>query len=95
LPTDAIREAVGTKASTEGLLVDPVYGGNALAGHFQDILDGQFAAGANVLFVITGGLPGLFAYRREFRRVIRIPAGCLPEQRFKQCRSIRPCADET
>jgi L-cysteate sulfo-lyase len=66
LPTDAMREAVRTVASVEGLLIDPVYGGKAFAGLLKDVREGKFPQGANILFVMTGGLPGLFAYRRAF-----------------------------
>ena len=66
LPTDAMREAVRMLASTEGLLIDPVYGGKAFAGLLQDIRDRQFAPEAKILFLMTGGLPGLFAYRSAF-----------------------------
>lgn len=66
LPTDAMREAVRTVASVEGLLIDPVYGGKAFAGLLNDIREGKFPRGAKLLFVMTGGLPGLFAYRRTF-----------------------------
>lgn len=66
LPTDAMREAVRTMASLEGLLLDPVYGGKAFAGLLQDVRAGKFAKGAKLLFLMTGGLPGLFAYRRAF-----------------------------
>ena len=66
LPTDAMREAVRTVASLEGLLIDPVYGGKAFAGLLKDVRDGKFPRHAKLLFVMTGGLPGLFAYRRAF-----------------------------
>lgn len=66
VPTDAMREAVRTMASLEGLLLDPVYGGKAFAGLLQDVRAGKFAKGAKLLFLMTGGLPGLFAYRRAF-----------------------------
>jgi D-cysteine desulfhydrase len=66
LPTEAMREAVRLAASTEALLLDPVYTGKAFAGLLHDIRTGRFRADENVLFLATGGLPGLFAYRREF-----------------------------
>lgn len=66
VPTDAMRSAVRLLASTEGLFVDPVYGGKAFAGLLQDVEEGRYARGQNVLFVMTGGLPGLFAYRSAF-----------------------------
>ncbi|CAB3770151.1 D-cysteine desulfhydrase family protein [Paraburkholderia humisilvae] len=66
IPTDGMREAVRLLASTEGLLLDPVYGGKAFAGLVKDVTSGKYAAGENILFIMTGGLPGLFAYRSEF-----------------------------
>jgi L-cysteate sulfo-lyase len=66
IPTDAMREAVRLMASKEGLLLDPVYGGKAFAGLLQAVRAGRHAPGENVLFIMTGGLPGLFAYRSAF-----------------------------
>jgi L-cysteate sulfo-lyase len=56
------REAIRLCAQTEGLLVDPVYTGRALAGLIDLIRTGIFKAGQNVLFWHTGGTPALFAY---------------------------------
>lgn len=66
IPTDAMREAVRLLASTEGLLIDPVYGGKAFAALIQRVRSHEYGAKHNVLFVMTGGTPGLFAYRSEF-----------------------------
>lgn len=66
IPTDSMRAAVRLLASTEGLLLDPVYSGKAFAGLLQQASLGNYRKGQNILFVMTGGLPGLFAYRREF-----------------------------
>jgi L-cysteate sulfo-lyase len=66
IPTDGMRAAVRLMASTEGLLLDPVYGGKAFAGLVESVTSGKYLAGQNVLFVMTGGIPGLFAYRSEF-----------------------------
>ncbi|WP_130930234.1 D-cysteine desulfhydrase family protein [Pseudomonas sp. Sample_24] len=65
-PTEAMLEAVRLLASKEGLLTDPVYGGKAFAGLLAAIRRGEFPQGSNLLFVMTGGLPGLFAYRSAF-----------------------------
>ncbi|MDZ5431689.1 D-cysteine desulfhydrase family protein [Pseudomonas fluorescens] len=65
-PTDAMLEAVRLLASHEGLLTDPVYGGKAFAGLLAAVRRGDYPAGSHVLFVMTGGLPGLFAYRSAF-----------------------------
>jgi L-cysteate sulfo-lyase len=66
IPTDSMRAAVRLMASTEGLLLDPVYGGKAFAGLVESVTSAKYRAGQNVLFVMSGGLPGLFAYRSEF-----------------------------
>jgi D-cysteine desulfhydrase len=65
-PTEAMLEAVRLLASHEGLLADPVYGGKAFAGLLAAVRAGEYPAGSNLLFVMTGGLPGIFAYRSAF-----------------------------
>ncbi|MCA8298018.1 D-cysteine desulfhydrase family protein [Burkholderia sp. AU30198] len=67
IPTDAMRRAVRLLASQEGLLLDPVYSGKAFAGLIEGVTSGRYASDKNILFVMTGGLPGLFAYRHEFQ----------------------------
>ena len=62
IPTDAMRDAVRLMARSEGLLLDPVYTGKAFAGLMHDIRAGAHD-GSSVLFIMTGGMPGLFAYR--------------------------------
>jgi D-cysteine desulfhydrase len=66
-PTTAMLEAVRLLARSEGLLLDPVYGGKAFAGLIAAIRQGDWPNDAPVLFVMTGGLPGLFAYEPAFR----------------------------
>jgi L-cysteate sulfo-lyase len=66
IPTSAMVDAVRLVARTEGLLLDPVYSGKAFAGLVADIRAGAFRAGSSVLFVMTGGVPGLHAYRSAF-----------------------------
>ncbi|MGY2290406.1 D-cysteine desulfhydrase family protein [Pseudomonas sp. SDO528_S397] len=67
LPTPAMQDAVRLLARTEGLLVDPVYSGKALAGLIADLKRGLYTAGDNLLFIMTGGTPGLYAYRDTFQ----------------------------
>ena len=64
--TPAMIKAVRLMASQEGLLLDPVYGGKAFAGLLADIAAGRYEAGDNVLFIMTGGSPGLYAYSSDF-----------------------------
>jgi L-cysteate sulfo-lyase len=67
VPTDAMFEAVRRVARSEGLLLDPVYGGKAFAGILAAIRDRTWTKEEPVLFIMTGGLPGLFAYEPAFR----------------------------
>jgi D-cysteine desulfhydrase family pyridoxal phosphate-dependent enzyme len=62
---DPEREAIRLCARTEGVLVDPVYTGRALAGLIDLIRAGEFKPGQNVLFWHTGGTPALFAYAEQ------------------------------
>lgn len=66
LPTEAMRAAVRRVARSEGLMLDPVYSGKAFAGVLAAIERGAFKNGDAVLFLMTGGWPGLFAYRGAF-----------------------------
>jgi D-cysteine desulfhydrase family pyridoxal phosphate-dependent enzyme len=67
--TEREREAIRLFASSEGLLLDPVYTGRAAAGMIDLIRKGFFKRDEAVLFLHTGGLPALFAdqYADEFR----------------------------
>ena len=59
---DGVREAIALAARHEGLLLDPVYTGRAMAGLIDHVRAGRIAPGSRVLFVHTGGQPALFAY---------------------------------
>lgn len=73
LPTPGMWEALRLLASREGLLLDPVYSGKAMAGLLAHARAGLIPAGAAVLFLHTGGLPALFAYGDELLDVDLIP----------------------
>ena len=62
VPNKNMVEAVNMMAKTEGILLDPVYTGKAMAGLIDLSRKGYFKKGENVLFVHTGGSPGLYAY---------------------------------
>ncbi len=53
-----------------GLVVDPVYTGKALFGLAKAVERGEIASDARVLFLHTGGLPGLLAQGEELREAI-------------------------
>ena len=59
---DKVCEAIELAATCEGLLVDPVYTGKALAGLIDLIRQGVFSKDQNILFIHTGGTPALFGY---------------------------------
>jgi D-cysteine desulfhydrase family pyridoxal phosphate-dependent enzyme len=60
--TDSGREALRLVASTEGIILDPVYSGKAMAGLIDHIRTGRLGRGETVVFLHTGGTPALFAY---------------------------------
>lgn len=62
VPNKKMVDAVNLMAQTEGILLDPVYTGKAVAGLIGLSGEGYFKKGENVLFVHTGGSPGLYAY---------------------------------
>lgn len=64
-PNPAVLEAMALAARTEALILDPVYTGKAMAGLMYLIRQRTFGVDANVIFVHTGGQPGLFAYEPE------------------------------
>lgn len=52
---------MSTAARAEGLVVDPTYTGRAMAGLIAAATDGTLPPG-RVVFLHTGGLPGLFGH---------------------------------
>jgi L-cysteate sulfo-lyase len=66
LPSDPMREAVTLTAQTEGLLLDPVYAGKAMAGLIGHVRKGKFTRDQTVVFLHTGGTAALSAYPDAF-----------------------------
>jgi D-cysteine desulfhydrase family pyridoxal phosphate-dependent enzyme len=62
LPTDAMREALTLAARTEGLLLDPVYSGKAMAALVGSVRRGELERDQTVVFWHTGGTAALSAY---------------------------------
>ena len=60
------RRFVVEVARASGVVLDPVYTGKALFGLREAIRRGELAEGSRVLFVHTGGLPGLLAQGAAF-----------------------------
>ena len=65
-PSPASLAAVRLAASREGLALDPVYTGKAMAGLAACARDGRVGPGETVVFLHSGGLPGLFANAEAF-----------------------------
>jgi 1-aminocyclopropane-1-carboxylate deaminase/D-cysteine desulfhydrase-like pyridoxal-dependent ACC family enzyme len=65
VPTTDGWEATELLARSEGILLDPVYTAKAMAGLIFDIRHRRIPPGATVVFIHTGGLPAVFAYRDD------------------------------
>lgn len=65
-PNDAMVEAVRLCARLEGLILDPVYSGKAMAGLIDKIRNGAYTKQDKVVFIHTGGQAALGAYRSVF-----------------------------
>ncbi|MEL6375473.1 MAG: D-cysteine desulfhydrase family protein [Pseudomonadota bacterium] len=65
----ATLEAIALGARTEALMLDPVYTGKAFAGFIDRVRNAASGGPAPdaLVFVHTGGLPGLFAYESQLR----------------------------
>ena len=70
VPNAAMVEAVQMLARTEAILLDPVYTGKVMAGLIGLSRQGYFKADENVLFLHTGGLPGLLAQGEGLREAL-------------------------
>jgi 1-aminocyclopropane-1-carboxylate deaminase/D-cysteine desulfhydrase-like pyridoxal-dependent ACC family enzyme len=68
MPSSASIDAVRLAGRTEGLLLDPIYTGKGLAGIIACLRSGLIEPGDNVVFLHSGGTPGLFAHAPAFER---------------------------
>ncbi|TQS44714.1 pyridoxal-phosphate dependent enzyme [Cryptosporangium phraense] len=71
--TDAVRDAIGLVARTEGVVLDPVYTGRAAAGLVAAVADGTLRAGRRVVLLHSGGLPGLFGHPQAAELASSLP----------------------
>jgi L-cysteate sulfo-lyase len=60
--TEPVMAALTLAARTEGLILDPIYTGRALAGLAREVEEGQIEAGRQTVLLHSGGLPGLFGH---------------------------------
>ena len=62
VPSPGGIAAIYRAAATEGVLLDPVYTGKAMAGLIGLVENGTIPAGSSVMFVHCGGAPALFPF---------------------------------
>jgi len=62
IPTPEGVEAIRLVARSEGVFLDPTYTGKAMAGLIGEIRAGRIGKDETVVFLHTGGEPGLFAH---------------------------------
>ncbi|MFP8953871.1 D-cysteine desulfhydrase family protein [Natrialbaceae archaeon A-arb3/5] len=63
--TERAREAIKTVAQTEGIFLEPTYSGKAFGGMMDLLEKGHIDSGSNIIFLHSGGFPGLFVSRFE------------------------------
>jgi len=68
IPTAECIDAIRLVAQTEGIFLDPVYTGKAMAGLVDLIKKGRFKSTDTIVFIHTGGIPAVFAYDKEIAR---------------------------
>jgi L-cysteate sulfo-lyase len=73
--TPAAAQAIRLAARTEGLFLDPIYTGRAMAGLIAAVADGGIAPDRRVVFLHTGGLPGLFGHADPELLLVAEPGG--------------------
>ncbi|HXD88738.1 MAG TPA: pyridoxal-phosphate dependent enzyme [Urbifossiella sp.] len=61
LTSPAGRESLQLLASTEAILLDPVYTAKAMAALVADVRAGRYSPGSTIVFIHTGGIPAIFA----------------------------------
>ena len=66
--TEPVVDALTTAARAEGVVLDPVYTGRALAGLTAAIADGDVVPGERTVLLHSGGLPGLFGHAAAVAR---------------------------
>jgi D-cysteine desulfhydrase family pyridoxal phosphate-dependent enzyme len=66
IPSMQCMSAIARLARLEGILLDPVYTSKAFAGMLDLLKKGKLGRDHPVIFLHTGGLPGIFAFQDQF-----------------------------
>ena len=77
VPNEATSRAIVLGAQTEGLMLDPVYTGKAMAGliHHAALADDS----STFVFLHTGGLPAIFGYQKSIEEALALFDGAANE----------------
>ena len=67
--SEGLKDTIRLTATTEGLLLDPVYSGKAMRCMFNLIENNDLTDYRNLLFIHTGGTPAVFAYRTDLQNL--------------------------
>jgi 1-aminocyclopropane-1-carboxylate deaminase/D-cysteine desulfhydrase-like pyridoxal-dependent ACC family enzyme len=59
-------------ARKEGILIDPTYNAKGMSGLLGEIRQGKVSPEETVVFVNTGGLPGIFAHAGEISEALGV-----------------------
>lgn len=65
IPSEGGNAAILRMGQSEGIFLDPVYTGKAMAGIIGMVASGAIEKGSDVLFVHCGGTPALFPYNEQ------------------------------
>ena len=65
MPTSKGIEAIHFVAQTEGIFLDPIYTGKAMAGLTDLVKKGHIGLDQKVIFLHTGGSPSIFSFSSE------------------------------
>ncbi|OGD17773.1 MAG: hypothetical protein A2W03_11940 [Candidatus Aminicenantes bacterium RBG_16_63_16] len=76
--TAGVAEAIRLVFAQEGIVLDPVYTGKAMAGLIDLVRRGHFRKNDSVIFLHTGGTPALFPYREPLVRLLTYRKGNPP-----------------
>jgi L-cysteate sulfo-lyase len=69
-PYPDMIEALRLAARNEGLILDPIYTGKAMAAMVAGVRDGLFTPRQNVVFLHSGGQSSLYAYAHQLEDVL-------------------------
>jgi 1-aminocyclopropane-1-carboxylate deaminase/D-cysteine desulfhydrase-like pyridoxal-dependent ACC family enzyme len=69
------EEAIALAARLEGFALDPVYAGKGMAGLIGLARAGRFGRDETVVWIHTGGAPGMFAYPVTMARAGELGVG--------------------